>query len=77
MAIPSLMRLEVLDNNHEGHQDIPFTEKVSMDEKFTEVVRALRSIMARHSRSGSRPGLKVSKTRSDNFRSRPPFLKCM
>ena len=26
------------------------------------------------SRSGSRPGLKVSKTRSDNFRSRPPFL---
>ena len=28
-------------------------------------------------RSGSRPGLKVSKTRSDNLRSKPPFLKCM
>ena len=30
-----------------------------------------------NSRSGSRPGLKVSKTRSDNLTSRPPFLKCM
>ena len=29
-----------------------------------------------YGRSGSRPGLKVSKTRSDNLRSRPPFHVC-
>ena len=37
--------------------------------------RALQCIRTMQVRSGSRPGLRVSKTQSNNFRSRPLFLK--